>query len=249
MAERRARGQGEDCVACHMPRLAISNIPHTAATDHRIPRGLSGSVPEGPQDSTRVSPTETPLFDYHWGQMTEDERRLAERDLGVALRLGARLIKATPPMARVAATQAVPLLEFAVRDRPDDLLAHESLGQALGLLDRDEEAFRVFEELLHIEPRHELALRSSGRVLTRLQRPDLARAALRKAIAVDPWRSELSPGVGRGLYNDGRLARGYRGLPRGDPAQPRTARGAVASGAVLPADPRAGRRPTPNSRP
>ena len=38
-AERQARGQGEDCIACHMPPLAITNIPHTAATNHRIPRG------------------------------------------------------------------------------------------------------------------------------------------------------------------------------------------------------------------
>ena len=31
---------------------------------------------------------------------------------------------------------------------------------------------------------------SSGRVLTRLRRPELAQAALRKTIAVDPWRSD-----------------------------------------------------------
>src|SRR4029077_12851211 len=95
-----------------------------------------------------------------------------------------------PPLARVAATQAVPLLESAIRVRPDDLLAHESLGQALGILGRGEDALRVFEGLLRIEPGREVALRSSGRVLTRLKRPDLAQAALRKAITLDPWRSD-----------------------------------------------------------
>ena len=37
-AERRSRGPGEDCIACHMPRPAVADIPHTVTTDHRIPR-------------------------------------------------------------------------------------------------------------------------------------------------------------------------------------------------------------------
>jgi Flp pilus assembly protein TadD len=188
-AEQQARGRGGDCVACHMPRPAISNIPHTAATDHRILRGVPGSIPEGPRFAPG-QPAETPLLDYHWGLMTEEERRDSARDLGVALRLGARLMSASPPLARIAATQAVPLLEAAVRDRPDDLLARESLGQALGILGRGDEALRVFEELLRIEPGREVALRSSGRVLVRLKRPDLAQTALQRTIAVNPWRSD-----------------------------------------------------------
>jgi Flp pilus assembly protein TadD len=195
--ERSKRGQAEDCVACHMPRLAITNIPHTAATDHRILR-VFGTGPEDRRGAPGP-PSGTPLVDYHWGRMTEDERRASARDLGVALRLGARLMGAASPLARVAASQAVPLLEQAIRDDPDDLPARESLGQALGILGRDEEALRVYEGLLQIEPTHESALRSSGRVLTRLRRPDLARPALEGAIAVDPWRSEYRLGLAGGL--------------------------------------------------
>ena len=87
-AERQARGQGEDCVACHMPRLAITNIPHTAATDHRIPRGAPGPAAGGPAERARVSRERFPCVDYHWGLMTEEERRDAARDLGVALEPG-----------------------------------------------------------------------------------------------------------------------------------------------------------------
>jgi Flp pilus assembly protein TadD len=188
-AERQARGQADDCVACHMPRPALANIPHTAATDHRIPRGAPGSVPEGLREASR-RPRDPLLIDYHWGQMNEEERRASARDLGVALRLGARLMTATPVLAKAAASEAVPLLESAIRERPDDLLARESLGQALGILDRGEEAIRVYEELLRIQPGREVALRSSGRVLARLRRPDRAERALRKIIAVDPWRSD-----------------------------------------------------------
>jgi predicted CXXCH cytochrome family protein len=186
-ATRRARGPGENCIACHMPRPTITNIPHTAATDHRIPRGVPESVPEGPQVAPG-QPAESPLMDYHWGLMTPEERHDARRDLGVGLIWAGRFLNA-PPLMKLAATQALPLLEAAVRDRPDDLTARESLGDALGILDRPEDALRAFEDVLRIEPDRESALRALGRVLARLQRPDLARSALQKAIAVDPWRS------------------------------------------------------------
>jgi tetratricopeptide (TPR) repeat protein len=172
-----------------MPRPAITNIPHTAATDHRIPRGIPGAVPGSPEVAPG-QPAEIPLMDYHWGLMTQEERRDAARDLGMALSLAARFMNASPPLARVATTQALPRLEEAVRDRPDDLPARESLGLAFGFLDRPQDALRAFEEALRIEPGRESTLRSTGRVLARLQRPDLARSALTKTIAVDPWRSD-----------------------------------------------------------
>jgi predicted CXXCH cytochrome family protein len=189
-AERLARGPGEDCVACHMPRLTITNIPHTAATDHRIPRGTPGSAPEGPRVAPG-QPADLPLADYHWGSMTADERRDAERDWGVALSQASRIMSAAPPLAKVAASKAVPRLEAAVRDRPDDLHAFESLGYALGTLGRREEALRAYEAVLRIEPHREMTHRATGRLLSELQRPGPARAALQEAIAVDPWRSDF----------------------------------------------------------
>jgi hypothetical protein len=188
--ERRNRGPGEDCVACHMPRLAITNIPHTAATDHRIPRGTPGSAPEGPRIAPG-QPAGLPLADYHWGSMTADERRGAERDWGVALSLASRIMSAAPPPAKAAASLAVPRLEAAVRDRPADLSAVESLGYALGALDRREEALRAYDAVLRVEPAREMALRATGRLLGELRRPAEARAALRRAINVDPWRSDF----------------------------------------------------------
>jgi tetratricopeptide (TPR) repeat protein len=129
-------------------------------------------------------------MDYHWGLMTQEEQQAAARDRGVALGRAARIMDAAPQLARAAATQALPVLEAAVRDRPDDLPALELLGHALGILDRREEALRAYEAVLRTEPGREVSLRSAGRVLARLQRPDRARAALQKTIAVDPWRSE-----------------------------------------------------------
>jgi tetratricopeptide (TPR) repeat protein len=200
--ERRARGQGEDCVACHMPRLAITNIPHTAATDHHIPRGgKPGSVAEAPWDAAG-RPAEIPLVDYHWGLMSEEERRDSARDLGVALSWAARTMNAPQP-AKVAATQALPLLEAAVRDRPDDLVARESLGHAYRFLNQPEDALRTFEEVLRIEPDRELTLRSTGILLAGLQRPERACRVFQEAIAVNPWSSGHREALAQVCYQAG----------------------------------------------
>jgi predicted CXXCH cytochrome family protein len=188
LADRLGRGQGDDCIACHMPRPVMTNIPHTAATDHRIFR-VPGSVPEGARDAPG-QPGESPLMDYHWSLMTEEERRDAARDMGVALGWAARNLRASPQVSRVAAMQGLSLLESAVRDRPDDIYAGESLGHIYAILGRPDDALRAFEGVLRIEPRQELALRSAGRVLARLKRPDLARSAMQKAISVNPWQSQ-----------------------------------------------------------
>ena len=49
----------------------------------------------------------------------------------------------------------------------------------------------------------ESALRSAGRVLTRLHRPELARSALQKAIAVNPWPSDYRLALASACYQSG----------------------------------------------
>ena len=197
-AERRTRGPGEDCIACHMPRPAVSDIPHTVTTDHRIPRFAGAPIPmPARQPPTPGLPGEVVPRDYHWDLMTDAERRATARDRGVALESAARTLLAAPQLARLAATQAVPLLEAAVRDRPDDQAARESLGYALGILGRLPEALRAYEEVLRIEPRRESALPYLARTLAGLQRPKLALVALQEAIAVNPWRSDYRLALAR----------------------------------------------------
>ena len=185
-----------------MPRSSITNIPHTAATDHGIPRsGVPGSVADRPGGAAG-QPAEVPLVDYHWGLMNEEERRDSARDLGVALAWAARTRNAPRP-AQAAATLALPLLEAAVRDRPDDLTARESLGHAYRFLDRPEDAIRAFEEVLRVEPGRELTLRSTGVLLAGLQRFDRARSVLQEAIAVNPWSSDYRAAMAQVCYDAG----------------------------------------------
>ncbi len=139
--------------------------------------------------NTPVQPGNSLLMDYHWAQMTEEERRDAARDLGVAEGWVARNLKISPQFARIAASQGLPLLEAAARDHPEDLTAREFFGHALEILDRPQDALHAFEAILRVEPNRELVLRSSGRLLDRLARHELARSAWQKTIAINPWRS------------------------------------------------------------
>jgi Tfp pilus assembly protein PilF len=186
---RRIKGQGDNCAACHMPRPAMTNIPHTAATDHRILRDPTRPQQDKPE-SVAGPPGDTPLRDFYWSLMTGDEQRDAARDMGVALGTAARNMQASALVAKAAATQGLPLLEAAVRERPDDLVAGESLAHALRILGRHEDAIHAFDAVLAIEPGREATLRSAGRLLNRLQRPRLAREMLERVIAIDPWQSE-----------------------------------------------------------
>ena len=185
LAARQERGLNDNCVACHMPRLAVQNIPHTAATNHRIPRAFSHH-----QEEATGKPGNPLLIDYHSGLMTEAERHDAVRDQGVALAWLAQRLEATPQLAKIAATQAIPSLTVTVADHPDDLPAGQSLGAAFEIVGRGDDALRAYESVLRMNPTHELTLRSAGRLLGRLQRPDLARAELMRTIAVNPRRSD-----------------------------------------------------------
>jgi predicted CXXCH cytochrome family protein len=197
LAERQARGPGEDCIACHM-RRSNTNIVHVAETDHRIRRVARGAgAARENWRSAPGMPGEVVPQEYHRALLTEEERHDAARDLGVALARVARSSRADPAVARLAATQGLPLLEAAIRDHPGDLSAGDSLGYVLGVLSRPADALRAFERVLRIQPGREWTLSYSALALRGLKRFDLARAALQKMIAVSPWRSDYRLGLAR----------------------------------------------------
>jgi tetratricopeptide (TPR) repeat protein len=141
--------------------------------------------------------------EYHWGLMTKEERRDAARDLGVALGKAALQYRATPELSRLAAIRALPLLEAAVRDHPEDLPAGESLGYVLGALGRPADALRAFELVLRTQPNREWSLSYVTLALVGLQRLDDARAALQTTITINPWRSDYRLGLARVCFRAG----------------------------------------------
>ena len=49
--ERERKAPGDSCIECHMPRYDSNDIPHNAATNHRIPRRATGEAIAEPGDS------------------------------------------------------------------------------------------------------------------------------------------------------------------------------------------------------
>ncbi|HZW31193.1 MAG TPA: cytochrome c3 family protein, partial [Isosphaeraceae bacterium] len=188
VAVRRQRGRAEDCTGCHMPRLETSDIAHSAATDHRIPRRPDAGGPTGlsaspsPGSSTKTEDPrrgEPPLVLFHRERMDEPQRAGAERDLGIALsNLG-------PETAAIA----LPLLDSALASRPDDVAAWEAKGSALGRLNRLAEGLAAYQRALSRQPDRESAIVGAANLAARSGRREEAIAGYRHVIALNPWRA------------------------------------------------------------
>jgi hypothetical protein len=179
-AARRQQTQPPDnCIACHMPRRDLSNIGHTALTDHRIPRSPesapAGSIPAGKPALIR----ETPPGPTRANPALEDLRTMA--------------------LAYAQAAQNYPafgeegfaVLEQAARALPGDPEVQTTYGLVL-LIARPRErsaAETVLERAIKLgSPSMEARLRLAG---LRLEegRPDDAVPLCQDAIRISPYSS------------------------------------------------------------
>jgi len=198
VATRLSRSPEDSCIECHMPRAATSDVPHVATTLHNIPRtgddSDGGGEAAGADASLGQTPDPTDLVPFHRDLMSPADLRHADRDLGVALR----------HRGRAGAARARPLLEAALAERPDDVLARESLGFALWGEGRTGEGLAAFEAVLAREPNRESALEAAALLAARLRRHDLSADYWRRAAAVDPWRSSFQAELAGELNRLGR---------------------------------------------
>lgn len=112
----------DNCIACHMPSDASSNIPHTSFTDHRIfrePEKLVQMPLEG---------TEVPWIPY--GDASVAGAPELERDLGIALSRFASRQPANTPFHKAALSNARSRLMSSLQRWPDDVPAWIALGEA-----------------------------------------------------------------------------------------------------------------------
>jgi cytochrome c-type biogenesis protein CcmH/NrfG len=188
---RRERSREDDCTACHMPRLGDSDIPHLAATDHRIVR-QAGDVDRISNDGEGARRSGLPLVPFH--REPTDERRRAEaaRDLGVALY----------SLGPAASPAALPLLEAALAARPDDVIAWQAKGGVLGRLGRYAEGLAAFQEALARDPDRESTLVGVAELAALAGRPGDAIAARRRAIAINPWRASYRGALAAHCFQD-----------------------------------------------
>jgi hypothetical protein len=148
----RRKQDNDNCIACHMPRYNTSDIPHTAATDHRVPlrpgaRRHAGGPPEGGG-----------LLLREFRPGATDRGKEGARDLALGLFAAARAAKFEGVDPRVPAGQLLPLLEDYLRESPHDPEAWEARAWALVGLGRHQEGLAAAEKALEQDPRRELPL-------------------------------------------------------------------------------------------
>jgi tetratricopeptide (TPR) repeat protein len=183
----RLRKQAEDsCIACHMPRFQTTDIAHTAVTDHRIlRRPAAGAAPVAHLPSGSLVP-------FHPPSGGEPGRR----DLGLAL--VSLLLKDEDDPAGIAA-HAVPLLENALADDPDDVPAWQAKGIALLRLRRPAEALASFESALSRMPQQEISLAGAAEAALILRRFPESRAFWLRAVEANPRQPRYRAGLTRVL--------------------------------------------------
>ena len=190
--KRLGRQPDDSCIACHMPRLAADDVPHTALTDHRIlrdPFAASGQSDQGgvPRIAlTTEAKRETPA----WEQ---------QRAKGIML-----IRRAQQSSDVLLAHRGLDQLRPLAPQLPDDLLYQEALAKALALTGAVGEARPVWEQILQQAPENEAALEGLAFSCHDAEQFDLALRYLDRLLAVNFFRSEYH---GRRAHILGRLGR------------------------------------------
>ena len=193
VAERTRLGAPNNCTSCHMPQFAAKDIAHAATTDHRIVRTREAPKPAlAPQSRPRA-----PLFFPN--RRPDFESPADVRDYGVGLVEMAKSGKTHPGEA---ARDALPLLERAIANAPDDFRAWEAKSYTLQLAGRKSEALAATQTVLSLVPNHEGALTSAAQLAAETDQPQQALDYWKRAVAVNPvsahYRQELATVLARG---------------------------------------------------
>ncbi len=178
LAVRLERQKEDNCIACHMPPTG-SNVNHTTITDHRILR-----IPLSTKENAGQS--EFSLLNFHHDLLTPHDPE-ANRDLAIALIQYADSLPSGEKL-RAMIERALPMLNSALDRDELDLPAGEAKGNALWFLGRLEEALKVFEKVLKVEPEREMTLYRAAALSMRLDRFDDALSYAQRAIKINPWR-------------------------------------------------------------
>lgn len=176
--DRLARQADDDCTACHMPKGDLSNVAHTAHTDHRIPRFADAPVRPG---SKTITAEKLEHFHADQGFLSDEE---IQRDLGIALtQLG---IQATDERVGLF-HEALPLLEGSLALWPEDTAAWQAKGACLYIQGQYAEALAAQEKVLALQPGQEATLAEAAATALALGDANRAVDYARQAVALNPW--------------------------------------------------------------
>ena len=176
-AQRRVT-QGEDsCIACHMPRLGASDVPHTSQTDHRVLRQQDANPiinrPSGPPEiydggESRLPPK---VIDYARGLwLAEQAEKRNDREMAGRARL---------------------LLGQVRKDFPEDVVILNALGTSTAMSGRIDEAVLILRQSLDLDPAGEHSLETMANLLLQSGLRTEARPYLKRALESNPWKASL----------------------------------------------------------
>ena len=172
-SERRLQQADDSCIACHMPRLDASDVPHTTQTDHRILRlSQTSSSPENQPDAAPA------LYD-------DAEKRLPQ--IVVARARGMWLAeRAERYTSGNFAEQASQILEGVLRVRPNDVEVLEALGTCAAINRRTEECLSYCTRVLAIDADRERTLLTAATLQLNQGKIDEGRRLLEEYLDVQP---------------------------------------------------------------
>jgi hypothetical protein len=165
------------CTGCHMPKTKVSNIAHTALSDHRIPKNPKRA--EGPP----AGPEPDLLTNLIWATRPSDTGNPDLRTLALAF---AQLAPSYPGYGE----RGFPLLERAAREFPNDPDVQITYGEVLLVISKNfrSRAKEAFERAI-------VAGSKSTRVRRRLAKLMMedgdqeALGLLREAIKLEPYEA------------------------------------------------------------
>jgi tetratricopeptide (TPR) repeat protein len=172
-----------------MPRRLTSDIAHTAITDHRVLRRPASGSQTGAWESDAGNPLgsgEFPLRAFPSDRLNLENPELS-RDFAVAL---SRLAQsaAADRAARLKLTRdALPLLDAAVKNFPEDTPSLQSRGYAFWQQNRKEQAWASFETALKLAPEDEATLTSAASLAADMGQHAKAIILWQRALTVNPW--------------------------------------------------------------
>jgi hypothetical protein len=193
------QANGDDCITCHMPRNPTTDVDHVVFTDHSIPR-RKATAPAPAADAS--------LTPFAGGAAGARDLGLAYAILGQREQVDAYLERAFGLLQEAVArgeadAAALAYLAEFYRDRKDDAHAlpvyeqswrldrtQAPVAAALGAYQMQsghlEEAIRLWNEALAINPALLLVRVNLAAALERTGHPDQAQAVMRKALEFSP---------------------------------------------------------------